>query len=124
MSRPTIKHISANAAASDRDDHQIFITDAADLVVTLPKSDHSSRGVKVTLVQRALSSGTGACLDPADADVIHGETLAGVAITGAAGKKLINTGATDVLGDTVTVVADGAGKWEVISILGIFAAEA
>lgn len=124
MSRPFVKHITANFTVNPRNLDQTIISDsAADLVVTLPPSNHASKGMRVTCVQRSLSAGTGFAVDPQDADKILGQTIAGVSIDPGAGKKLINTGATDVLGDRVTLQADGNGKWYVTGLQGIWAGE-
>jgi hypothetical protein len=100
-----------------------LITTAADVIVTLPKASRQTRGARVTLVQRSLSGGTGAQLSPHSGDYIRGQTLAGVAMTAVVDKNLINTGGTDVLGDSVTIECDGEAGWDVVSILGIWAKE-
>lgn len=122
--RVTVKHIDASISISDRKDHTLIITDADDVVITLPKADHSTLGQLVSVVQQNVSAGTGIAVKPQATDVIRGQTIAGVALAGAAGKKLINTGATDVLGDRVTLCSDGDGTWYIIGLQGIWAAEA
>ena len=58
-------------------------------------------------------------VDSVAADAIHGNSL-----TSVDDKGLINTGATDAEGDTVTIVGDGADGWYITSILGTWAKEA
>lgn len=125
MTATHVHHISADLTLSSRLIDELVIADgAADLVVKLPPSNSQTAGKRVTCVQRSLSTGTGFAIDPDDADVILGQTIAGVSIAGAAGKKLINTGATDVLGDRATLQADGNGAWYIVGLQGVWDAEA
>lgn len=90
----------------------VFVADAADLVFTLPAT---AAGLVYTFVNAAVSAGTGLSISPAAADNIN---------EGTDNKDLINSGATDVLGDAVTVVGDGGTGWFTISKIGTWAAEA
>ena len=93
-----------------------------DAVVTLPAASAATRGMEVMLQCGALSAGTGLSADPAAADAIFGAGL-----TAVVNKDLINTGATDVLGDYVKLRCTGiAGvrAWEIVEIRGIWAKEA
>lgn len=89
----------------------IFIADAADLVFTLPATQ---AGLIFTFVCAAVSAGTGLSISPAAADKIN---------EGTANKDLINSGASDVLGDSVTIVGDGVTGWYTIAKIGTWAAE-
>lgn len=89
----------------------IFIANAADLVFTLPATQ---AGLVYTFVCAALSTGTGLSVSPAAADNIN---------EGTDDKDLINSGATDVLGDAVTVVGDGDTGWFTTAKIGTWAAE-
>jgi len=90
----------------------VFIADAADLVFTLPAT---AAGLRFTFENAAVSAGTGLSVSPAAADNIN---------EGVDNKDLINSGATDVLGDSVTVVGDGDKGWFTIGKIGTWAAEA
>jgi hypothetical protein len=58
-------------------------------------------------------------VDPGTGTML-GVAFAGTALTVATNKDLKNTAATNVVGDCVTVVSDGA-KWLIINIYGIWA---
>ena len=112
--KPRVRLITANQTLTAADSGTIFICNAADLVLTLPST---AEGLVYTFVCAAVSVGTGMSVSPAAADNIN---------EGVANKDLINTGATDVLGDSVTVVGTGtaATAWYTTAKIGIFAAEA
>ncbi len=84
---------------------QIF-EGVVDAVFTLPAVAAANKGVFFTFWTGALSSGTGLSLSPNSADSIRGHGL-----TAVDDKDLINTGATDVVGDSVTIVSDGSVGW-------------
>lgn len=92
-------------------DHgNIYIaTAAAGVVFTLPPT---VAGLSFTFITGALSSGTGLSLSPDSADSMNG---------GSDNVDLINTEATDVLGDCVTIVGDGTAGWWISSARGIWA---
>jgi len=56
-----------------------------------------------------LSSGTGLSISPAAADKID---------AAADDTDFVNSGATDTVGDAVTVVGDGAGGWYALNVQG------
>ncbi len=89
----------------------IFIATAADVVFTLPST---AVGLFYTFVQASLSSGTGMSISPAAADNFDGA---------ADNKDWQNTGATDVLGDSITIVGDGSIGWYTIASNGIWVIE-
>lgn len=92
---------------------------AVDAVFTLPAASSSTKGVWYEFETGALSSGTGLSISPAAADHIRGNGL-----TSTDNKDLINTGATDRLGDSVTLYCDGADGWVITQIIGTWAKEA
>lgn len=95
---------------------------AVDAVITLPAATAAMRGVFYRFQCGALSSGTGLSISPAAADGIGGAGL-----TSVVNKDLINTGATDVLGDEVRIECNGVtgiGAWTVTYLKGIWAKEA
>ncbi len=97
-----------------------FIGSAADVVFTLPST---AAGLVYRFITGAVSEGTGLSVSPAAADKIMG-SCDGVAITSADNKDLINTGATDVLGDSITLMGDGVDGWYIIGSTGVWAREA
>lgn len=103
---------TANYTVLASESGTIFIADAADLVFTLPAT---VAGLVFTFVCAAVSAGTGLSISPQVADNIN---------EGTDNKDLINSGATDVLGDAVTVAADGDKGWFTIGKIGTWAAEA
>lgn len=93
------------------DDGMTFIATAAGGVVfTLPAT---VAGLKFTFVAKVLSSGTGLSLSPNSADKINAE---------ADDADWINTEATDVVGDSCTVVGDGVDGWYTTAQVGLWAA--
>jgi hypothetical protein len=102
---------AANYTCLTTDSGKTFIATAADVVFTLPST---ASGLQYTFVCAAVSASTGLSVSPAAADNIN---------EGTDDKDLINSGATDVLGDSVTVVADGTLGWYTTSKIGTWAAE-
>lgn len=115
----TVKILTADVAISEAQDDVVCIMDAADLVVTLPKSRSASVGNRVTVTVSTLSTVTGAQIAPR-----AGEFIRGHGITASASKKLINTAASDAVGDTTELVSDGTGSWWIVNQLGTWAREA
>lgn len=104
---------SANYTVTPADNGTVFLVDAStDAVMTLPST---SKGLHYTFVVTAVGGSTGLSISPAAADSING---------GTDDKDLINTAATDVIGDSVTVIADGSNGWYTTHMHGIWAAEA
>lgn len=102
---------TANYTVTAADSGTVFVANAADIVFTLPST---AAGLEYTFVCAAVSSGTGLSVSPAAADNIN---------EGTDNKDLINSGATDVLGDSVTVIGDGSLGWYTTSKIGTWAAE-
>lgn len=92
------------------------IVTAADKVITLPAT---VAGMVVTVVTGAVSGGTGTSVSPAAADKIIGNGF-----TAADDKDAINTGATDVLGDSITLIGDGVDGWYVLNVVGTWERQA
>lgn len=118
-----MKHLIVSAAVDvtlrKRTRDTLVLVTVADKIVNLPASDQTSKGQVVKVVVMAASGGTGAQINPAT-----GDTIKGSGITASANKNLINTGATDAVGDTAELVADGAGNWVVTNLIGTWAREA
>lgn len=92
---------------------------AVDAVFTLPAAAAATKGVWYEFECGALSVGTGLSISPAAADHIRGNGL-----TSTDDKDLINTGATDRLGDMVQLYCDGVDGWVIERIIGTWAKEA
>lgn len=92
---------------------------AVDAVFTLPAAAAGTKGVWYEFETGALSAGTGLSISPAAADHIRGNGL-----TSVDNKDLINTGATDRLGDSVRLYCDGVDGWVIESVIGTWAKEA
>ena len=92
---------------------------AVDAVFTLPAAAAATKGVYYEFETGALSTGTGLSISPNAADHIRGNGL-----TSTDNKDLINTGATDRLGDSVRIYCDGVDGWVIDAIIGTWAKEA
>lgn len=95
---------------------------AVDAVFTLPASAAATKGVWYEFETGALSGGTGLSVSPAAADGIGGNGL-----TSVVNKDLINTGASDRLGDMVRIYCTGAtgtSAWMIDGIIGTWSKEA
>jgi hypothetical protein len=92
---------------------------AVDAVFTLPAADATTVGVWYEFETGALSGGTGLSISPAAADHIRGNGL-----TSVDNKDLINSGASDRLGDSVRIYCDGVDGWVIDAIIGTWAKEA
>ena len=64
-------------------------------------------------------------IDPAGSDVIQAKATndAGADITPAGGTGIKNTAASNIIGDYITLVADGVSKWYTVAQSGIFASQ-
>lgn len=91
----------------------------ADAVFTLPAVAAANQGVTFEFECGEVSTGTGLSISPAAADHIRGNGL-----TSVDDKDLINTGATDRLGDAVRLYSDGVDGWVITDIVGTWAKEA
>lgn len=92
---------------------------AVDAVFTLPAAAVALTGVWYEFETGALSVGTGLSISPAAADHIRGNGL-----TSVDNKDLINTGASDRLGDSVRLYCDGVDGWVIDAVIGTWAKEA
>lgn len=88
---------------------------AVDAVITLPAVSSSNKGCRFIFVCGAVSSGTGLSISPNAADNIYGQGL-----TANDDKDLINSGATDRLGDLAEIVSDGT-NWLITRLVGTWA---
>lgn len=113
---PRVETVSADRTLTVEDANGIFVSGAADLVFTLPATVD---GLTFTFYTETLSATTGVSISPVAADQIKG-----TGITAADDKDLINTAATDAVGDLVTIVGDGSAGWIITNIIGTWAREA
>lgn len=120
MAKRRIFHATSTPLTlAPRDSDVVVIADVADLVINLPKAQRDARGNRVEVVVLTLSTGTGCSLNPYSADKIQG-----TGITAADNKDIINTAATDAVGDTLTIVCDGEDGWVITNKTGTWAREA
>lgn len=120
MSRkPKVQTITANVTLTDRDADHFVISNAVDLTITLPPASARRAGITVTAIVRAVSVTTGLQIDPYAGDIIRGS-----GITALANKNIINSAATDAVGDAIKLVSDGAAGWWIVNTIGTWVREA
>jgi len=114
---PKVSEKTASWTLTEQDSGQVFEIGAADLVATLPALSGLQTPVKFEFFIKTVSGGggTGFSVSPASVDSIN---------YGTDNKDLINSTATDVVGDAVRVVSDSNGvTWLAFVIAGTWAAE-
>jgi hypothetical protein len=87
-----------------------------DAVFTLPDVALANDGVWYDFECGVPSSGTGLSVSPDASDFIRGNGL-----TATADKDLINSGASDRIGDMVRVQSNGVDGWMITAIIGTWA---
>lgn len=92
-----------------------FEAGAVDLVYTLPATQ---RGLVYTFIVKTISTVTGLSISPNAVDKIMGNGF-----TSVDDKDVINTAATDRVGDLIQLVGDGVDGWYVRDIIGTWAKE-
>lgn len=118
--RRRVNLAAATQALTAKQSGEHFVADV-DAVFTLPAASAATKGVEYEFSCGALSTGTGLSISPAAADAIGGNGL-----TVVVDKDLINSGASDRLGDYVKIVCTGtagATAWRIVSIIGTWAKE-
>lgn len=115
ITSPVISTAVNRTLTIDESGSTVLVT-AADKVISLPATE---AGLTYTIVTMSVSAGTGTSVSPVAADKIQGLGLAG-----ANNKDVINSGASDVLGDSITVIGDGGDGYIIINATGTWAAEA
>lgn len=112
-----VEKVTASKSIGYSDHGKTFFADSTtSVVLTLPAT---KKGVTYTFVVEQLTAGTGHALSPNAADQIIGNGF-----TPAVDKDAICSGATDRLGDSITVVGDGELGWYITSVTGTWAREA
>ena len=118
-----VQSITASTTLTAGDSGKVFVVATDALVITLPAC---KAGLKLTFVNTGVDANNIITLSPESTDAIWGTiTLAGsvVDLGGVDDKDLINTKASTIKGDSVTLVSDGT-DWFVTASTGIWAAEA
>lgn len=116
--RRTVNLAAATQTLTAAQSGQRFVG-AVDVVFTLPAAAAGTKGVWYEFECGALSAGVGLSISPAAADNIRGNGL-----TAVDNKDLINSGASDRLGDMVRIYCDGVDGWVIEAIIGTWAKEA
>lgn len=111
--------VTADTTLTAADSGKVVVVNAAaSKTITLPAA--TLTGMRFTVThQVATSSGAGHLVDPAGTDLVRGN-----GVTPAAGKGVVCSQATSRIGDSVTLVCDGAGAWYIESVTGTWASEA
>lgn len=115
-----VEALAANRTLTRKDSGKLFLVGAVDLVASLPDvtADANLKGVSYDFFIDAASAVTGFSVSPGATDKIRGK-----GITAADNKDIINTAATDAVGDYISVACDGT-DWVITSMLGTWAREA
>ena len=109
---PRVATSAVSLTVTAADSGKIYYITAADKVATLPSV---ADGLTYTFCVNTLGGSTGFSVAPAAADFIQFVNVTD-------NTAIVNTAATDVIGDMVTVVGDETlGGWLVTSIVGIWA---
>lgn len=111
--------VTADTTLTSADSHKTVVVNAtASKTISLPAA--SVPGLLFTVVEQvATASGAGHLVDPAGTDVVRGNGF-----TPAAGKGAVCSQATSRVGDSITLVSDGAGAWYITAVVGTWAREA
>jgi hypothetical protein len=108
---PNLVTLTEDTTLTPEDSGKTFRLNAADLVVTLPATQE---GLLYIFVVTAASAVTGASISPQAADKFVSGAKADDA-------DLVNTQATEAIGDNVTVQGDGIDGWFILSQRGTWA---
>ena len=100
----------ASMTVTEKQTGQVFVG-VVDAVFQLPAVTSQNKGIWYTFVCGVASAGTGLSVSPAAADKI-------LQLAKADNVDYVNSGATDVVGDSVTVASDGADGWVLLSRVG------
>lgn len=115
----SVKYVTANTTLTAADNGKFVLAADKDLVISLPAWEPNLTFTVMTYVINAGATGTS--VSPVATDKIY----APGSLTPTVNKDIINTAATDVLGDYVTVQSGTtANTWYVIGMNGVWAAEA
>ena len=121
-----VETLTVSKSLDAGDSNKTFLIGTDALVMTLPAT---VAGLRYTFINSGADGNNIMTISPAAADGIAGTiTLAGtvVQLDGTVNKDAINTKASALLGDTITLVGSGVtgtGAWFVEGSAGIFARE-
>ncbi len=113
LQRAKMQEITASRTLTYEESGSVIFVATDALVITLPAT---KQGIEYTFVNSGADGNNIIAIDPADDDAIF-------YITGVDGKKLLNTKATAVRGDMVTLIGDGNAGWWVKAVKGTWAKE-
>jgi hypothetical protein len=117
-----VQEVTESMNIYDYDSGKVFTVATDALVITLPAAE---AGLKYTFINTGADGNNIITISPQSSDAIWGTiTLAGsvVDLGGTDNKDLINTKASAIKGDSVTLISDGT-DWFVAASTGIWAAE-
>ena len=116
-----VETVTDNLTLTASDSGKTFLVGTDAKTITLPPTQ---AGVKYTFVNIGADGNNIITISPNASDAIYGTlTLADSIVKAAAtdDKDLINTKATAVKGDSVTLVGDGGVGWAIVASTGIWA---
>jgi|TARA_R110000796_G_C14455212_1_gene423889 hypothetical protein len=116
---------SASIYANQAGEEINIATDAK--VITLPAIDANNIGMELTIRNTGADANNIVTISPAAADSISGSIALAASVfsaSGVANKDLVNTKATAISGDFVTLKAVSVNKWFITAGIGIWASEA
>ena len=120
-----VEVLTASKTLGAEDSGKTFLVGTDALVVTLPAA---SKGLlEYTFINSGADGNNIITISPASTDGIWGTITLAAAVVDLGGvddKDLINTKASSIKGNAVTIVSDGGTEWYVKSSTGIWAAEA
>ena len=118
----TVTSTDPQAVTATADCNGIYQTITDNETFTLPDAATANKGCVVTFVNTATAAGALMEIDPDNSDEIVGSCGA-IAIDGGNGKMVRNTKATQIKGDSITLVSDGVALWFVQACTGVWAHE-
>lgn len=120
VSGATVEAKTASFTITSEDDGKVFLADSTSSVVaTLPAASADTKGMRVALAVKQLTTSGGHAFSPAAADKIIGNGF-----TAADDKDAICSAASDRVGDVMWLQCDGDEGWYIISVIGTWAREA
>lgn len=99
-----------------------IFANGSDLTITLPAAS-TSPGMEIRVVTKSVAGSTGTLIATTGTDAVIGRAGT-VTLPGTASKGALNTDATAVVGDSMTLKSDGVSLWYIIASTGIWAQQA
>ena len=116
-----VETLTVDTTLTASDSGKTFLIGTDEKTITLPATQ---AGVKYTFVNIGANANNIITISPNASDAIYGTiTMADTVVVAAAtdDKDLINTKATAIKGDSVTLVGDGGAGWVIVHSTGIWA---